>query len=99
MDAAAFDALPDSVKEEIRADFARLKANLPEGELPDDEQVGIGATSAGLLIVKTETAAYQLMADGSTLRARPVRGAGANSMELVQFLDGEVARKSSSDSA
>ncbi len=96
MDAAAFDALPDSVKEEIRADFARLKANLPAGELPDDEQAGIGATSAGLLIVKTETAAYQLMADGSTLRARPERGAG---MELVQFLEGEVVERSSSDSA
>lgn len=97
MDAAAFDALPDSAKEEIRADFARLKANLPDGELPDDEQAGIGATSAGLLIVKTETAAYQLMADGSTLRARPVRGEA--SLELVQFLDGEVVEASSSDSA
>lgn len=94
MDAAAFDALPDNVKEEIRADFARLKANLPDGELPDDEQAGIGATSAGLLIVKTETAAYQLMEDGSTMRARP----GPDGMELLQFFGGEVVEVSSSDS-
>lgn len=91
MDGAAFDGLPDEVKEEIRADFAELKANLPDGELSDDEQVGIGATTAGLLIVKTETAAYQLMADGSTLRAKP-------GGKLVQFFGGEVVEVSSSDS-
>jgi len=95
MDSAAFEALPDEVKEEIQADFVRLKANLPEGELPDDKPAGIGATSAGLLIVKTETAAYQLMEDGSTMRARP----GPDGMELLQFKDGEVLGVSSSDSA
>jgi hypothetical protein len=85
-DAAAFDALPEEVRDQIRADFALLRANLPPGELQDDEPVGIGATSAGMLILKTGAGAYQLMEDGSTLRARP----GAEGMELVRFKDGSV---------
>ncbi len=85
-DAAAFDALPADVQDQIRADFATLRGNLPPGELQDDEPVGIGATSGGMLVLKTAEGAYQLMEDGSTLRARP----GTEGLELVRFKDGSV---------
>jgi hypothetical protein len=85
-DAAAFDALPEEVQDQIRADFATLRSNLPHGELRDDEAIGIGATSAGMLVLKTAAGAYQLMEDGTTLRARP----GAEGLELVRFKDGRV---------
>lgn len=85
-DSAAFDALPADVQDQIRADFATLRGNLPPGELQDDEPVGIGATSGGMLVLKTAAGAYQLMEDGSTLRARP----GAEGLELVRFKDGSV---------
>lgn len=86
-DAAAFESLPPDVQDEIRADFAKLRANLPLGELTDDEPVGIGATSGGLLVIKTSAGAYQLMEDGSTVR---VRGMPGGSREMVRFLNGEI---------
>lgn len=85
-DAAAFDALPAEVQDQIRGDFATLRSNLPPGELRDDEAIGIGATSGGMLVVKTAAGAYQLMEDGSTIRARP----GAEGLEMVRFKDGRV---------
>ena len=85
-DAAAFDALPADVQDQIRADFATLRGNLPLGELQDDEPVGIGATSGGMLVLKTAAGVYQLMEDGSTLRARP----GTEGLELTRFKDGTV---------
>ncbi len=85
-DAADFDALPNEVQDQIRADFATLRANLPPGELRDDEPVGIGATSGGMLVLKTAAGAYQLMEDGSTVRAR----SGAEGLEVVRFKQGSV---------
>jgi hypothetical protein len=85
-DTAGFDALPAEAQDEIRADFAKLRSNLPPGELLDDEPVGIGATSGGLLVLKTASGAYQLMEDGSTIRAR----SGPEGMEMVRFKDGRV---------
>jgi hypothetical protein len=85
-DAAAFEALPEEVREEIRADVALLRSNLPPGELSEADPVGIGVTSGGLLIVKTAHAAYQLMEDGSTVRAT----GGPAGMELVTFRNGLV---------
>jgi hypothetical protein len=85
-DAVAFDALPEDVKDEIRADVALLRSNLPPGELSEADPVGIGVTSGGLLIVKTAHAAYQLMEDGSTVRAT----GGPAGMELVTFRNGMV---------
>ncbi|MDQ4148821.1 MAG: hypothetical protein M3164_02320, partial [Actinomycetota bacterium] len=88
-DAAAFDSLPPEVQEEIRNDFARLRANLPTDELKEDEPVGIGATSAGLLVIKTPRGAYQLMEDGSTLRVRGIRGR----REIVRFRRGQIVEQ------
>ena len=85
-----FDLLPDEIQEEIRADFAALKANLPPSELPEHEEAGIGATSSGYLVVKTKIAAYQLMEDGSTMRARPTD----EGLEMVHFKDGEAISRS-----
>ena len=87
-DARAFESLPEDVQEEIRADFARLSSNLPAGELNEDDPVGIGSTSAGLLVIKTPRGAYQLMEDGSTVR---IRGIGGR-REMVRFRDGEVIK-------
>lgn len=85
-DAAAFDALPDDAKEEIRADVARLRSNLPPGELSEDEPVGIGVTSSGHLVIKTAHAAYQLMEDGSTVKALGCRG----KVRLLTYCDGNL---------
>ncbi|MEX2551516.1 MAG: hypothetical protein WD627_00745 [Actinomycetota bacterium] len=84
--AAAFEALPEDIQEEIRSDVALLRSNLPPGELSEADPVGIGVTSGGLLIVKTAHAAYQLMEDGSTLKAT----GGPAGMELITFRDGMV---------
>jgi hypothetical protein len=83
-DAAAFEALPEEVQEEIRADVALLRSNLPPGELSEADPVGIGVTSGGLLIVKTAHAAYQLMEDGSTVKAT----GGPAGMELITYRNG-----------
>ncbi|HEX2053121.1 MAG TPA: hypothetical protein VHJ78_05255 [Actinomycetota bacterium] len=85
-DAAAFEALPEEAKEEIRADVARIKSNLPPGEIMNDEPVGIGATSAGLLVIKTAHAAYQLMEDGSTVKV----SRGPSGMVIKTFVDGRL---------
>lgn len=85
-DATAFEALPDEVREEIRTDVARLRSNLPPGELSDDDPVGIGVTSGGLLVIRAAHAAYQLMEDGSTVKAT----AGPGGLQLVTYRDGEV---------
>ena len=85
-DAAAFEALPEEVKAEIRADVALLRANLPPGEIMNDEPVGIGATSAGLLVIKTAHAAYQLMEDGSTVKV----SRGPDGMKIRTYLHGEL---------
>jgi hypothetical protein len=84
-DAEVFDALPQEAQDEIRADVARLRANLPIGEIMNDEPVGIGATSAGLLVVKTAHAAYQLMEDGSTVKV----SGGPNGMVVRTYLNGD----------
>jgi hypothetical protein len=81
-----FLSLPEDVREELRADLVRLQANLPEGEITPGEPIGIGATSGGLLVVRTIRAAYQLMEDGSTMRA--VRS--DEGFELTRFRDGQV---------
>ncbi|MGH2705773.1 MAG: hypothetical protein ACRDJ4_11955 [Actinomycetota bacterium] len=81
-----FLALPEDVREELRSDLARLQANLPEGEIAALEPIGLGATSGGLLVVRTARAAYQLMDDGSTMRA--VRS--EDGFELTRFRDGQV---------
>lgn len=84
-DAAAFDALPEDVKDDIRADVALLRSNLPPGEISEDEPVGIGATSSGHLVIKTAHAAYQLMEDGSTVKAF----AGEGGLRLVTYRGGK----------
>lgn len=89
-DAAAFDVLPEEVKDEIRADVARLRSNLPPGELSEDDPVGLGVTSEGLLVLKAAHAAYQLLEDGSTLKAT----GGPAGLELITYLDGEVVGRS-----
>ncbi|HEX2149247.1 MAG TPA: hypothetical protein VHI31_03610 [Actinomycetota bacterium] len=85
-DAQVFEELPEEAKDEIRADVARLRANLPIGEIMNDEPVGIGATSAGLLVVKTAHAAYQLMEDGSTVKV----SGGPNGMIVRTYLNGDL---------
>ncbi|MGQ0678167.1 MAG: hypothetical protein ACT4OM_00660 [Actinomycetota bacterium] len=85
-DASAFDRLPADIQEEIRADVALLRSNLPPGELGQDDPVGIGVTSGGLLVLKSAHAAYQLMEDGSTVKA----AGGSAGMRLVTFRDGHV---------
>jgi hypothetical protein len=90
-DSAAFDALPEDVKDEIRADVARLRSNLPPGELSDDDPVGIGVTSGGLLVLKAAHAAYQLMEDGSTVKAT----GGPGGLELLTYRDGELVGRQS----
>ena len=85
-DAAAFEALPDDVKDEIRADVAFLKSNLPPGELNDDDPVGIGVTSGGLLVLKAAHAAYQLMEDGSTVKAV----GGPDGLQLITYRQGRI---------
>lgn len=85
-DAEAFEALPEEVKNEIRADVAVLRSNLPPGEIMNDEPVGIGATSAGHLVVKTAHAAYQLMADGSTVKV----SRGPDGMKIQTYRYGEL---------
>lgn len=85
-DAAAFEALPEEAKDEVRADVARLRANLPPGEIMNDEPIGIGATSAGLLVIKTAHAAYQLMEDGSTVKV----SRGPDGMKITTYRHGQV---------
>ena len=85
-DASAFEALPEEAKQQIRMDVARLRANLPPGEIMNDEPVGIGATSAGLLVIKTAHAAYQLMTDGSTVKV----SRGPSGMVIRTYRFGEV---------
>lgn len=85
-DAEAFEALPDEAKDEIRADVARLRANLPIGEIMNDEPVGIGATSTGLLVVKTAHAAYQLTKAGSTVKV----SGGPNGNVVHTYLNGDL---------
>lgn len=85
-DAAAFEALPEEAKEQIRLDVARLRANLPPGEIMNDEPVGIGATSGGLLVVKTAHAAYQLLEDGSTMKV----SRGPDGMKIETYRFGEL---------
>lgn len=89
-DASAFEALPEEAKQEIRMDVARLRANLPPGEIMNDEPVGIGATSAGLLVIKTAHAAYQLMKDGSTVKV----SRGPSGMVIRTYRLGEVVENS-----
>lgn len=71
---------------QIRLDVARLRANLPPGEIMNDEPVGIGATSAGLLVIKTAHAAYQLLTDGSTVKV----SRGPDGMKIRTYRFGEV---------
>lgn len=85
-DAEAFEALPEEAKVEIRVDIARLRANLPIGEIMNDEPVGIGVTSAGLLVVKTAHAAYQLTKDGSTVKV----SGGPKGTVVRTFQNGEL---------
>ncbi len=85
-DAEAFEALPEEAKEQIRADVALLRSNLPPGEIMNDEPVGIGATSAGLLVVKTAHAAYQLLEDGSTVKV----SRGPDGMIIRTYRYGEL---------
>lgn len=85
-DAGAFDALPQEVQDEIRIDVARLRANLPVGEIMNDEPVGIGATSDGLLVIKTAHAAYQLMRNGSTVKV----SGSPDGTKVRTYLNGEV---------
>jgi hypothetical protein len=85
-DAEAFEALPEDIKAEIRADVALLRANLPPGEIMNDEPVGLGATSAGLLVIKTAHAAYQLTKDGSTVKVSP----GPDGMKIRTYRHGEL---------
>lgn len=85
-DASAFDALPDEIRQQIGADVALLRSNLPPGELTDDDPVGIGATSSGLLVLRTAHAAYQLMSDGSTVKASGRPGG----VVLVTYRNGVV---------
>lgn len=85
-DEAAFEALPEDVKDEVRADVSLLRSNLPPGELPDDQPVGIGATSGGYLVVRAGHAAYQLTADGATIKA----SGSANGVVLTTYKDGEI---------
>ncbi len=85
-DAEAFEALPEEAKDEIRVDLARLQANLPIGEIMHDEPVGIGATSTGLLVIKTAHAAYQLIEDGSTVKV----SGGPNGVVVKTYRTGEL---------
>ena len=85
-DAAVFEALPEEAREEIRADVARLRSNLPPGEIMNDEPIGIGATSAGHLVIKTAHAAYQLMEDGSTVKV----SRGPDGMKIRTYRHGEL---------
>jgi len=85
-DADAFEALPEEAKEQIRADVAVLRSNLPPGEIMNDEPVGIGATSAGLLVIKTAHAAYQLLRDGSTMKV----SRGPDGMVIHTYRFGEL---------
>jgi hypothetical protein len=54
--------------------------------LSEDDPVGIGVTSGGRLVIKAAHAAYQLMEDGSTVKAT----AGPSGLQLVTYRDGEV---------
>jgi hypothetical protein len=54
--------------------------------LNEDDPVGIGVTSGGLLVIKAAHAAYQLMEDGSTVKAT----AGPKGLQLVTYRNGEV---------
>lgn len=85
-DEAAFEALPEDVKDEIRADVSLLRSNLPPGELPDDQPVGIGTTAGGFLVVRAGHAAYQLTADGATIKA----AGGPQGVMLTTYRQGEV---------
>lgn len=85
-DAAAYDALPDEAKQELLSDVARLQANLPQGEIMPDEPIGIGATSRGFLVIKTAHAAYQLLADGSTVKVTR----GPDGMLIRTYRDREL---------
>lgn len=85
-DEAAFEALPEDIKEEIRADVALLRSNLPPGELPDDQPVGLGATSGGFLVVRAGHAAYQLTADGATIKV----SGSPKGLILTTYRDGRV---------
>ncbi|HVL52498.1 MAG TPA: hypothetical protein VM754_13480, partial [Actinomycetota bacterium] len=80
------EALPEEAKEQIRADVAVLRSNLPPGEIMNDEPVGIGATSAGLLVIKTAHAAYQLLKDGSTMKV----SRGPDGMVVRTYRFGEL---------
>lgn len=85
-DEAAFEALPEDVKDEIRADVSLLRSNLPPGELPEEQPVGIGATSEGFLVVRAGHAAYQLTADGATIKV----SGSAEGLLLTTYKDGRV---------
>lgn len=85
-DAAAFEALPEDIKDEIRSDVALLRSNLPPEELSDEDPVGIGVTSGGLLVLRAAHAAYQLMEDGSTMKAY----GGAAGMQMITYRNGMV---------
>lgn len=81
---AAFEALDKDIQQEISADVALLRSNLPPGELSEADPVGIGVTSGGLLVLRAAHAAYQLMEDGSTLKAF----GGPGGMQMITFRNG-----------
>lgn len=85
-DAAAFEALPEDIKQQIRTDVALLRSNLPPGELTDADPVGIGVTSGGLLVLRAAHAAYQLMEDGSTVKAY----GGTAGIQMITYRNGIV---------
>lgn len=85
-EAGTFEALPDNVKEDIRADLALLQMNLPVGEIMTDEPIGLGVTSGGLLVIKTAHAAYQLTDDGSTVKVNR----GPDGLLIRTYRDGEL---------